>query len=153
VTERIAATNPERTFEILIVDDNPAEAELLRYAWNECKVVRAASSILHEPVDVIRFLRGANNYPGMTPDLIMLDYKMPVNGGVALVELKGDPDYLHIPVIVFSGSSNPRDFLEAYRRGANCCFQKPSDLEAHLDLVCEIAEHWLVKAKLPERER
>ncbi len=142
--------NHHQTFQVLIIDDNAPDATLLRLAWSACKSVSVETSTLDDSRDAIKFLRAADPYQGtVVPDLIMLDYKMPVDGGIALTEIKGDPEYMHLPIIVLSGSTYGRDYLDAYRRGANCCFRKPSDLENYRKLVCDIAEHWLTKAILP----
>ena len=143
-------TRNERVYRVLIIEDNEADAMLIKLAWEECTVVRSELSFLQDSRDTIKLLRGAAPYvPAPPPDLVLLDYKMPVNGGIALTEIKGDPDYLHIPIVVLTASENPRDYLDAYRRGANCCYNKPNGLNAHMKLVCEIAEHWFVKAVLP----
>jgi CheY-like chemotaxis protein len=143
---------PDRAFEILVIDDNPADAQFLKHAWAECHDVRSNVSILHDSRDALRYVRGAEPYTRTaTPDLIMLDYKHPLNGGLALTEIKGDPDYAHLPVIVLSGSVNPRDYFEAYQRHANVCFQKPIDIEQFIELVCQVADLYLKKAVLPRR--
>ncbi len=140
----------KRAYRVLIIEDNPADAMLIKLAWEECTVVVTELSFLEDSRDAIKFLRGAPPYPPTrAPELVMLDYKLPVNGGIALIEIKGDPDYMHLPVIVLTGSEDPRDYFEAYRRGANCCYTKPLGLNAHMKLVCEIAEHWFHKVKLP----
>jgi|SRR5690242_19765701 len=145
------SVQPERPWRVLIIEDNDADAMLLKLAWEQCTVVQAELSFLEDSRDAIKFLRGAEPYvrPTAPPELILLDYKMPVDGGIALIEIKGDPDFLHIPVVVLTGSDNPRDFLDSYRRGANCCYKKPFGLNAHMKLVCEIAEHWFHKVTLP----
>jgi CheY-like chemotaxis protein len=143
-------TKTGRTYEILVIDDNPADAHFLKHAWSECKDVSANVQILHDSRDALRYVRGAEPYKNHArPDLIMLDYRHPLNGGLALTEIKGDPDYAHLPVIVLSGSSNPKDYFEAYRRHANICFQKPNDVQQFIDLVCQVADTWLLKAVLP----
>jgi two-component system, chemotaxis family, response regulator Rcp1 len=142
----------ERQFEILVIDDNKAEAELFRQAWAECRTVKTNVSLLHDSRAAIVYLRSAPPYEKVPkPDLVMVDYKMPVDGGIALTEIKGDPDYLNTPVIVVSGSDDPRDYFDAYQRHANCCFRKPGNFDELLSLVELIAETWLRRAILPRR--
>ena len=145
------ATQSERIYEILLIEDSPADVELAKHAWSECKAVRSNIAVLENSKDAIAYLRSIEPFrQTATPDLILLDYKMPINGGVALTEIKGDPEYLHIPVLVLSGSVNSRDYLDAYRRQANCCYQKPNKLAEFIDLVCHIADAWLLRAVLPK---
>jgi len=144
--------NTERIYEILVIDDNPADAAFLKHAWAECKDIRSNVAILADSRDALRYVRGGNPYHNSAkPDLIMLDYKHPLNGGLALTEIKGDPEYAHMPVVVLSGSSNPRDYFDAYQRHANICFRKPMDIDEFISLVCQVADTWLIKAVLPKR--
>ncbi|MBV9266396.1 MAG: response regulator [Acidobacteriaceae bacterium] len=142
----------ERVFHILVIDDNPADAHFLKHAWAECKDVNSNVAVLTDSRDALRYVRGAEPYKNAAkPDLVMLDYRHPLNGGLALTEIKGDPDYAHTPVIVVSGSSNPRDYFDAYSRHANICFRKPIDAQEYIDLVCKVAEIYLLTAVLPKR--
>jgi CheY-like chemotaxis protein len=137
-------------YHVLAIEDNPGDALLIKHAWAECKLVQASVTVLPESKDVIQFLRRGGPYSQQsdpTPDLIMLDYVMPVNGGIALAQLKNDPDLLVIPVVVLTGSPNPLNLAEIYRRHANCCFGKPSTLEEFIDLTCYLAEFWLKRSR------
>lgn len=145
-------TNPDRIFEILVIDDNEADAQFMKHAWAECKEIRSNVNILLDSRDALKYVRGGEQYKNNSkPDLVMLDYKHPLNGGLALNEIKGDPDYAHMPVVVMSGSSNPRDYFDAYQRHANICFKKPIEVQEFIDLVCLVADAYLKKAVLPKR--
>lgn len=135
----------DRVFNILVIDDNPADGVMLRHAWSECKDVQADVTVIQDSRSAMPYLRGGAS---RTPDLVMLDYKHPLNGGLTLAEIKSDPELNHLPVIVLSGSSDPNDYLEAYRRHANICFRKPMDADDFISLVCQVADTWLVKAVL-----
>lgn len=140
----------ERIFHILVIDDNPADAVLIQHAWSECEDVRTDVKILQDSREAMKYVKGDAPFLGAPkPDLVMLDYRHPMNGGLALTEIKSSPDFVHLPVVVLSGSSNPRDYLDAYRRHANICFRKPMEASEFLDLVCHVAETWLLKAVLP----
>jgi CheY-like chemotaxis protein len=140
-------------FDVLVVDDNPADAEVIKYAFGECRDVRTRIEVLADPRDAVPYLYGAGKFANVVvPDLILLDYHMPTDGGRALAEIKGNPDLL-TPVIVFTGSGNPKQVEEIYRRHANCCFFKPSNLPDMLAVACEIATHWLKRSMLPSKKR
>jgi CheY-like chemotaxis protein len=141
----------KRVFDLLVVEDNPADAHLLKLAFAEC-AVPTRINVLEDSRDAINYLYGVGKYANVaSPDLILLDFHMPTDGGMALAQIKGDPDLL-TPVIVFTGSDDPRQVAEIYRRHANCCFRKPSSLKGLFDVVCEIASHWLNQATLPPRK-
>lgn len=145
----MSATN-ERTYEILLVEDNPADAVLLQQRLKECEAPGKTCNVrwVKNCANVIPFLRSPE-MASYRPDLIVLDYRMPMNGGRALAELKGHPDYLHIPVVVLTGSTSPADVYDIYRRGANCCYHKPSDLDGLDALVTMLTDHWLTRICVP----
>ena len=103
---------------------------------------------LQKCAEVIPFLRNSDT-ASYRPDLVILDYRMPLNGGKALAELKHDPDYWSIPVLVLTGTKSHRDIEEIYRLGANCCYKKPFDLDSLDTLVQTMTEHWLVTVCTP----
>lgn len=140
----------QRTFEILFIEDNPGDAALLEDRLKHYNGLGTNCRIqwLINSVDVIPFLRSPER-ASYRPDLIILDYKMPIDGGRALTELKGDPDYLHIPVLVLTGVEDPRGICDIYRPGANCCYHKSSDLDGYDSLVETVTDHWLTKVCVP----
>ena len=142
--------NSKPQYEILIIDDNPAEAHILSECFSTCEGFESRCSIrmVTDTRDVIPFLRSPER-SAYRPDLFVLDYKMPIDGGLALIELKGDPAYLHIPVTVLTGSHSPEDICEVYRRGANCCYHKPSNLDGYRELAKLILHHWLLRICRP----
>lgn len=63
-----------------------------------------------------------------TPALVLLDLSMPVMDGFEVLrELKDDPDLMHIPVIVLSGSDDSRDKVQGLELGAIDYICKPFD--------------------------
>lgn len=141
-------------FEILLVEDNPADAKLLQLAIAQCDAATIHVSTLSNSRDVIHYLHHAGKYAdARTPDIVLLDYHMPIDGGIALSELKGNPDFQQIPVLVLTGSDNPADVEDVYRRHANCCFRKRNTLDELAELVCDIAKLWLLKAMLPRKQK
>lgn len=139
-----------QTLEILLVEDNPADAELLRDRLKECDGPGKRCNVrwLMSSPDVIPFLRSPE-VSGYLPNLIIVDYKMPTDGGRAVTELKGDPDFLHIPLVVLTGTHSQRDICDIYKRGANCCYHKPSNLDEYDSLVDYITDHWLSRVCNP----
>ena len=77
------------------------------------------------------------------PDLIFLDINLPVmNGWQCLTCLKTESDLKHIPVIMYSTSSNIRDVKTARDMGALCFITKPHAfrmLKGMLGVVIEYA--------------
>lgn len=139
----------DRVFEILLIDDNPADVRIMQIALSQCEVKNHVS-VLNDSRETSFYLRAKDKFEGSKrPDVILLDYKMPLDGGLALAEVKGDPFFQCIPVLVMTGSISPQDIDEIYRRHANACFHKPNDLEGVQRLACNIARHWLSEMLLP----
>lgn len=59
-------------------------------------------------------------------NVIFVDLKLPGKSGHQLLQWIGEQAHLRqIVRIVLTGSENPADLKEAYRRGANAYFKKP----------------------------
>jgi CheY-like chemotaxis protein len=139
----------DRPFTILLVDEDPAEARLIREAWKTCDVVRVDFHVAHDARSAIALMTGSVLGRGRKPDLILLSYTTSLTGEATLRVLKGNPEFANIPVLVLTGLTAPHTISEIYSNHANCCFPKPlSDFGV---LIREIAEHWLLNAVLPLR--
>ena len=136
--------------EILLVEDNPGDADLAREALESSKV----SNTLHVVVDgveAMEFMRKQGKYAKVPrPDLILLDLNLPrKDGREVLAEVKADPDLRRIPVVILTTSKEEEDILKAYDLHANCFITKPIDLNQFLKVVRAIEDFWLTIVKLP----
>jgi len=126
---------------ILLVEDNPMDVDLTRRAFarrkinNPVQVARDGEEALSQ---VERWQAGEP-----LPMLILLDLKLPrVDGLEVLRRLKSDPDFLHIPVVVLTTSSEDKDVQMAYRLGANSYIVKPVDFDRFIEMVGQIQDYW-----------
>jgi CheY-like chemotaxis protein len=109
-----------------IVDDDSDDQELFIEAVNEVdKDIQCISaSNCEEALDWLK------NKKITKPDMIFLDLNMPrLNGKQCLAELKRISDLKHIPVIIYSTSSEKRDMEETARLGAAHFLTKPNKFE------------------------
>jgi CheY-like chemotaxis protein len=84
--------------------------------------------------------------PMALPSLIMLDLNMPgKDGRESLKELKADPQFQSIPIIVFTTSSSHRDKKTAYESGANCFITKPDTFDKLVGLSRSICTLWFTE--------
>jgi CheY-like chemotaxis protein len=142
------------TTELLLVEDDPADAELILYVLNE----EGISGIRHvsdgeEAVDLL-LRRGAfaDRAPGPLPRVVLLDIKLPrVDGLAVLGMLKGDVRTANVPVVMLTSSGLDRDIARAYRLGANSFVQKPVTYEAFRDTVRRVARYWLATNERPPK--
>jgi chemotaxis family two-component system response regulator Rcp1 len=140
-----------RAHEILLVEDNPADATLVREALE--KIVHPSRlTCSNDGEKAVAYLRGTVN-SAVRPDLIILDLNIPKkDGGAILAEVKADPDLRRIPIVVFSTSQSERDIARSYELGANCYVTKPIELQRFFSTVQGIVDFWYGCAKLPQED-
>jgi len=139
-------TAAQPRFNILLVEDNPADERLIREAFKAATadVCILAASNGAEALALLRRER---------PNMILLDLNLPaVDGREVLDSLKNDKRLRHIPIVVLTSSAMPRDVLSAYRSGANCYLQKPIDLSQLFDKIRNLFQFWTETAVLPPRD-
>jgi CheY-like chemotaxis protein len=84
------------------------------------------------------------------PSIIMLDLIMPKkNGRETLVELKADPRWRAIPVVVHSVSDSREDISFCYQHGVNSYVIKPKSYEKLKENLKGIVTYWFKTASLP----
>ncbi|MEJ5223481.1 MAG: response regulator [Anaerolineales bacterium] len=145
----------ERPVEILLVEDNPNDAELSLYALKKYKV---ANHIFHardgaEALDYI-FCTGpfANRQIEDVPRVILLDLKLPkVDGHEVLRRIKSDDRTKNIPVVVLTSSREERDVIESYHQGVNSYIVKPIDFEQFTEAVRKLGMYWLLLNEIPKK--
>ena len=139
-----------RPVEILMVDDNPADARLTELALKEDKV-RSRLNVVRDGGQALAFLRREGPYAGAPqPDLIVLDLNLPgVSGHEVLAAVKSDPALRRIPVVVLTSSDAESDVAKSYDLHANCYIKKPVDLDALAAIVRVIDEFWFSVVRLP----
>ena len=142
-----------KPIEILLVEDNPADARLTEEALKEGKVLNNLS-VVKDGVEAMDFLNKKGNYPDAPrPDLILLDLNLPKkNGREVLAEVKEDPSFKRIPVVILTVSKDEQDILASYDLYANCYITKPVDLDQFIDVVRSVEDFWLTIVKLPPNE-
>ncbi|MBX3728850.1 MAG: response regulator [Candidatus Sumerlaeia bacterium] len=139
--------NPIR---VLLVEDNPADADLTRETLETGKLFLELS-VVADGIAAMDFLHGRGKHIGQPrPDLILLDLNLPRKPGrEVLIEIKGDPDLRSIPIVILTSSDAERDIVQSYALGANCYITKPVDLRAFQSIVRTLEGFWLTIVKLP----
>jgi len=142
---------PEATpIEILLVEDNPDDADLTLDALRDGRV-RNRVTVVEDGVEALAYLRREGHYASaLRPDLILLDLNLPrKNGREVLAEIKQDPSLRRIPVVIMTSSDDEKDILAAYNLYVNCYVTKPVDLDQFIKVVKTIEHFWLTVVKLP----
>jgi CheY-like chemotaxis protein len=136
-----------RPLEILMVDDNPADFELVRDTFEEQALPGLLSSV-RDGDEALRYLRGA----APRPDLILLDLNIPGKDGFEILnEIRVDQELSCIPIVILTSSSSEQDIDRSYQLGANAYVVKPVGLDQFSGLVRSIESFWLGTARLPSK--
>lgn len=126
---------------ILLVEDNPMDVDLTKRAFVRRKIANPVQ-IARDGEEALALIEQWN-YGDPLPLLILLDLKLPrVDGLEVLRRLKAHPDFLRIPVVVLTTSSEYQDVQSAYRLGANSYIVKPVDFDRFIEMVGQIQEYW-----------
>ncbi len=134
---------PARAHHVLLVEDNPDDAELTIRALRRG---RLANEIEHarDGQEAIDMLLG-DRHGRPLPDLVLLDLKLPKLPGLDVLEtLRADPRTKTLPVVVLTSSNEDRDLIEGYLRGANSYVRKPVDFDEFMQAVEQLGLYWLV---------
>ncbi len=142
-----------RPIQILLVEDSPSDAKLTISAL---KLAKVANELHHvdDGVEAMEFLKRRGKYEkSPRPDLILLDLNLPrKDGREVLEEMKENPDFSSIPVIVLTTSSAEQDILRSYQLHCNCYVTKPVNFDRFLECVRSIEHFWLSVVVLPVKE-
>jgi two-component system response regulator len=138
---------------ILLVDDDANDEELARIALEDSQIPHRLT-VVHDGAEALDWLARygrARAGPEATPQLILLDLKLPkVDGLDVLDQLRHDQRTRIIPVVVFTSSSEDRDLFEAYRRGANAYLRKPVDFREYKALIIDVGTFWIRRNQTPD---
>jgi CheY-like chemotaxis protein len=119
---------------LLLVDDDPDDAELFRAAASEVQLPSVVQAVSSGEQALELLLRG-----GLKPAAILLDIKMPGIGGLeTLRRLRADPAGRDVLCILLSGSDLESDRKEAERLGCDLFLTKPATFEGYIELARKI---------------
>ena len=139
---------------ILMADDDPDDRQLTREAFEEAKLANDLRFV-EDGVELLDYLHRRGKYadPATSPrpGIILLDLNMPrKDGREALQELKQDPRFRAIRVIIMTTSKAEEDILRTYNLSAASYITKPVTFEALVDVVKTLGKYWLEIVELPE---
>jgi two-component system, response regulator len=142
--------------EILLVEDNAADAELTLHALRKNTLINRIH-VVRDGEEALNFLFCRAPFQERArqplPQLILLDLKLPkVDGLSVLRTLKEDPRTRWMPVIVLTSSKEDKDLTASYDLGANCYIQKPVDFQQFRETVDTLTLYWLIVNQAPPRQ-
>ncbi len=137
---------------ILIAEDDADDRFLLETAFGECGF-HDELVFVDNGVELVQFLSRQNGKPNpgkCFPGFIMLDLNMPKKDGrEVLKEIKENPLYRKIPVVVFTTTKNEHEVTRCYELGANSYVVKPVNFDELVKVIREMRNYWLSISVLP----
>ncbi|HEU4350208.1 MAG TPA: response regulator [Actinoplanes sp.] len=139
-----------RSLEILVVDDDDADALMIEEALENAEV-RTTVNRVADGREAMDYLRRTGAYPDANrPDLILLDLNMPrMDGRETLAAIKGDEELKAIPVVILTTSGAAPDIVASYQHRANAYVTKPFGLDDFEATVRQINRFYRDVAVLP----
>ena len=146
-------TTEQPRFVILLAEDEPADAHLVKTALTENEIPADLHHVV-DGVDALEFLHKKGPYQNVPkPDLILLDLNMPrMNGREFLAAAKADDVLDSIPVVVLTTSDVERDIVSSYKLGAAGYITKPVDMDQFIDAIRQVGTYWFALARLPHKD-
>lgn len=141
------------TVDILLVEDNPTDAELTLRALRRGNLANNITWV-KDGAEALDFIFRNGSYadrPPENPKLILLDIKLPkVDGIEVLKQIKSDAHTRVIPVVMVTSSAEGRDITDSYQLGANSYVVKPVDFEQFSETVAKAGFYWMLMNRTPE---
>ena len=137
---------------ILLAEDDPRDVELMLQGLRSYRLANEGS-VVNDGEQALDYLfrrgRFANRDPGL-PALVLLDLKMPLVGGLEVLEqMRGDDELRRVPVVMMTSSREEADLVRAYHLGCNAYVVKPLDFKEFVDAVKALGLFWAVVNEPP----
>jgi chemotaxis family two-component system response regulator Rcp1 len=139
-------------FQILLIDDNPADSHLFETALREVSA-RAILYWVATGEEALEYIAQQGRFQNAGEvDIIVLDLNLPgLSGFEVLTKLRQNAASRHKPVIVLSSSRAQSDIKQAYVMGANSYVLKAMSFETYLERVERLVKYWFDTVELPNQ--
>jgi len=131
---------------VLLVDDNSDDCEIVKEAWVESSVGQELRCV-YDGFQLLDYLYRRGSFSSREcsprPSVILLDLNMPqMTGNEALVEIRKDPSFAGIPIVVLTTSKAPKDISRSAGLCVNGYIQKPNSYKGYLQMFANLRNHW-----------
>ena len=137
---------------ILLVEDNPKDAELTMAALARCQLLNDVTHV-RDGVEALEYLRCQGRYEGAMhggPVVVLLDLKLPkLNGLEVLKEIRTDRALSSTPVVMLTSSREEPDLIRSYELGVNAFVVKPVDFKEFLEAIQGLGMFWGITNQPP----
>jgi len=137
---------------ILLVEDNPKDAELAKIALAENNFGNGIIWV-RDGIEALDYLNAEGKFKGRqpgNPTVILLDLKMPRMDGIEFLEkVKRIPILKTIPIVMLTSSRQEEDLIKSYNLGVNAYVVKPIDLNDFIEAIKQLGIFWVIINEIP----
>lgn len=149
-------TRKGKAITVLMADDDADDRQMTGEAFEQCRVANDLRFV-EDGAELMDYLYHRGKFADMAdspkPGLILLDLNMPKKDGrEALREIKADPRFRNIRIIVLTTSKADEDIVRSYQLGAESFITKPVTFNALVDVIKTMGRYWLEIVELPSEE-
>lgn len=139
---------------ILLADDDEDDCLLVRDAL-EAVTDQVNLRIVNDSEELMQYLAQCcssrctqDDIP--CPQLVLLEASLPeVDGIQALCQIRSDPEFGVIPVVLVTGTASQHQIRLGYRCGANSFITKPSSFDDLVRILKNLVAYWMETVNLP----
>ena len=132
---------------ILLIEDNPDDAELTRIAFAEA-AIDSQLVVVGDGAEALDYLFAQGKYAARDaadlPSIVLLDLNLPKLDGREVVQaIRANPATRHLPVVALSSSGEPMDIDASFASGVDSYLQKPVDFGRFIEEMKRVRAQWL----------
>jgi two-component system response regulator len=146
--------NPFEIVDILLVEDNPRDAELTMRAFKKHNLANQLY-VAKDGAEALDFIFCQGKYAERAklrlPKVVLLDLKLPkIDGLEVLHAIKSNEQTRRIPVVILTSSQQDPDIKSAYDLGANSYVVKPVNFEGFVEAMSQLGLYWVLVNITPD---
>lgn len=137
--------------QILLVEDNPSDAELAMHALRKNNLANSVDWVKdgEEALDYL-FHRGQYADKKGLPKVVLLDLRLPKLDGIDVLRaVRQNPETKELPIVVLTSSKEESDLVETYRLGVNSFVSKPVVFKEFVETVANLGLYWVIVNRVP----
>jgi CheY-like chemotaxis protein len=138
---------------ILLVEDDDNDVLFMRLAMEKADV-GVPLQVARDGREALSYLCGDGRFSDRQqyplPCLVLLDLRLPRIPGLEVLRwVRAQPNFDHMPMIVFSSSNQDIDVREAYEAGADSYVIKPARPRELTEIVRRLKFYWIDQVQPP----
>jgi len=143
----------KKSVTILMADDDPDDRRLTKEAFDESHLMNDLRFV-EDGEELLDYLNRRGKYADPDsapwPAILLLDLNMPrKDGREALEELKKDPRFRGIRVVIMTTSKAEEDIIRSYNLSAASYITKPVTFDRLVEVIRTLGKYWLEIVELP----